>query len=490
VSRSPFADSREVLRLMQAGQWRSALALIDTKLTLEPQSPVLLLQRAQCLMGLGLRAEALAAARAAERSAPTDAALRDAAGTLYSFGNDHASALLSFDAALKQQPNNPQYLYNRAMVRRFLGDLEGAERDYDAAIELSPTDFEAIKNRSDLRVQSAARNHIAQLQQLTERIAGDWRGEVQLRYSLAKELEDLEQYPQSFAQLSQAAKVRREHMRYDAATDLQTVQWIMEAFASVPPEPTAGACTDAPIFVIGLPRSGTTLVERILGSHSTLYSAGELDCFALSMVEAVRARTARAQLPRQALVVESARLDFAALGRDYIRCANAATGRNGRFIDKMPLNYLYCGLIRRALPQAKLVHLTRHPLAVCYAMYKTLFKDGYPFSYDLSEIGQYYIEYRRLMEHWQQILPGAIYSLSYESLVADQRGESEKLLAYCGLPWEEACAQFHQNPSASTTASAAQVRRPIYDSSVAQWRHYESQLSGLRTQLEAAGISL
>ena len=216
---------------MQAGQWRNALTQIDARLALEPQNAALLLQRAQCLMGLGLRAEALAAARAAERSAPTDAALRDAVGTLYSFVNDHASALLSFDAALKQQPNHPQYLYNRATVRRSVGDLEGAERDYDAAIELSPTDFEAIKNRSDLRVQTLERNHIAQLQQLTDRIAGDWRGEVQLRYSLAKELEDLAQYPQSFAQLSQAAKVRRAHMRYDAAMDLHTVQWIMQAFS-------------------------------------------------------------------------------------------------------------------------------------------------------------------------------------------------------------------------------------------------------------------
>jgi tetratricopeptide (TPR) repeat protein len=488
MSGRPNANAHEMIRLMQAGQWSAALEQADRLLMRDPQSAPLLLQRAQCLMGLGQRAEALTAARAAERCAPADAALRDAAGTLYSFGNDHHSALLSFDAAVKLKPGNAQFLYNRATVRRFLGDLEGAERDYDEAIALQPTDFEAIKNRSDLRVQSADRNHVAQLETLASRAAGDWRGEVQLRYSLAKELEDLGQYPQSFTQLSRAARIRREHMRYDAATDLQTVQWIMEAFPSVPQAATAGACEDAPIFVIGLPRSGTTLVERILGSHSSLFSAGELDCFAISIVEAVRAQTSRAQLPRQALVAQSAHLDFAALGRDYVRCANMATRRTGRFIDKMPLNYLYCGLIRRALPQAKLLHLTRHPLASCYAMYKTLFKDGYPFSYDLAEIAQYYVGYRRLMDHWQTVMPGAIHSVSYEALVADQLTESRKLLEFCGLEWEEACAQFHENPAASTTASASQVRRPIYDSSVAQWRHYESQLSGLRTQLEAAGI--
>ncbi len=475
---------------MQAGQWRAALQRIDPALALNPHSAPLLLQRAQCLMALGQRTESLAAARSAESCAPADAALRDAAGTLHSYGNDHAAALSSFDAAVRLEPRNAQFLYNRATVRRFLGDIAGAERDYDEAIEIAPTDFEAIKNRSDLRVQTVERNHVAQLQMLAARGGGDWRGEVQLRYSLAKELEDLGRFAQSFDQLSQAARIRREHMRYDAALDLHTVQWIMEAFPSVPQSPAPLGCSDAPIFVVGLPRSGTTLVERILGSHSTLFSAGELDCFAISIVEGVRAQTARAQMPRRELVMQSANLDFASLGRDYIRRAEAATGRSGRFIDKMPLNYLYCGLIRRALPFAKLVHLTRHPMAVCYAMYKTLFKDGYPFSYDLGEIAQYYIGYRRLMDHWQKVMPDAIYSVSYESLIADQLGESAKLLQFCGLEWEDACAQFHRNPAASTTASASQVRRPIYDSSVTQWRHYESQLSGLRAQLEAAGIAM
>jgi hypothetical protein len=156
----------------------------------------------------------------------------------------------------------------------------------------------------------------------------------------------------------------------------------------------------------------------------------------------------------------------------------------------MPLNYLYCGLIRRALPEAKVVHLTRHPMAACYAMYKTLFKDGYPFSYDLDEIGRYYLGYRRLMAHWQAIMPGVVYELNYESLIADQPGETRKLLRFCGLEWEDACGQFHQNTAPSTTASAAQVRRPIYNSSIAQWKHYEQQLSGLRAQLEAAGIPI
>lgn len=187
----------------------------------------------------------------------------------------------------------------------------------------------------------------------------------------------------------------------------------------------------------------------------------------------------------------AATLDFAALGHDYLRRARASLDLDSerRFIDKMPLNYLYCGLIRRALPSARIIHVTRHPMAVCYAMYKTLFKQGYPFSYDLDEIAQYYLAYRRLMHHWHRVMPGSIQEISYERLIADQRGASQELVAFCGLDWEEACAAFHQNPAASTTASAAQIRRPLYETSVSQWRHYESQLAALSARLRAAGLT-
>lgn len=154
----------------------------------------------------------------------------------------------------------------------------------------------------------------------------------------------------------------------------------------------------------------------------------------------------------------------------------------------MPLNYLYCGIIRRALPSARIVHLTRHPMAACYAIYKTLFKDGYPFSYDLDELARYYASYRRLMAHWQATMPGVIHEVRYEQLVADQLPESRRLLAHCGLEWQDACGEFHVNPVATTTQSAAQVRRPMYTSSIAQWRHYEGELSGLRARLAELGI--
>ena len=521
---------RAVLRLMQARDWRGAdaacrhlnaafpefaaawfaashialaqgaaapaLDAIDKAAALEPKNSTFRLHRATCLLALHRRREALDAADAAQRCEPADPTILDAVGTLRSHAHDQQRALAAYDRAVALAPRDARFRYNRASVRRFVGDLAGAEADYDRVIALQPRDYEAYLNRSELRVQTAARNHVTQLDALAAQPFADWRGEVQIRYALAKEYEDLGDYQKSFEHLRRGADKRREHMNYDVANDVSTVDWIIEAFPREPgatggrPGGAAHVAEDSPIFIVGLPRSGTTLVERILDSHSLISSAGELDSFALALVDAARRRSGRAQLPRRELVALCATLDFAALGQDYLRRARGAFGGGGRFIDKMPLNYLYCGLLLRALPNAKIIHMTRHPMAAGYAMYKTLFKDGYPFSYDLADIGRYYVAYRRLMDHWRRTLPGAIYELSYEQLVADQVGETRKLLAYCGLEWQDTCADFHRNPTPTTTASASQVRRPVYDSSVAQWRHYAAQLATLSDALASAGIAL
>jgi tetratricopeptide (TPR) repeat protein len=465
------------------GDLAPALEAIDRAVTLEPTNAAFRLHRAGCLLAQRRRRDAIDAAGSAERCASVTPGILDAIGTLFSNANEQRRALAAYDRAAALAPEDPRILYNRAAVRRFLGDFEGAEADYDRTIALNPKDFEAYLNRSDLRIQTAGRNHVRQLEALVTQPFPDGRGEVQIRYALAKEYEDLGDHAQSFAHLQKGADKRRQHMTYDVATDVATVDWIIEAFPQGPAQAVRGAAEDSPVFIVGLPRSGTTLVERILGSHSSVTPAGELDCFAMSMVDAARVRAGRS-VPRRELVALSATLDFAALGRDYLRRAHGAFEGGERFIDKMPLNYLYCGLILRALPNAKIVHMTRHPMAAGYAMYKTLFKDGYPFSYDLQDIGRYYAAYRRLMDHWRRTMPASIYELSYERLVTDQLGESRKLLAYCGLDWEDSCANFHRNPSATTTASASQVRRPIYDSSVAQWRNYARQLAPLGDALK------
>jgi tetratricopeptide (TPR) repeat protein len=476
-----------------------ALQQVEAALRGAPHSPRLLLQRAQCLLALGQTARACEAAAAAQLWAATDAAVLDAIGNVFTKAGDQARALAAFEQAVALAPDEPHFAFNRATVRRFLGDLDGAERDYDRVLRQKPEDYEAYLNRSELRVQSPDRNHTVELEARLARGAKGWHGEVALRYALAKEYEDLAQYALSFEHLTRGARVRREHLRYDIATDLATVDWIIEAYPevwladAVAASSVAAASADgAPVFIVGLPRSGSTLVERILGSHSAIRAAGELAHFALAVVAAVAAVAGARPGPisRRELVRRSAGIDFGHLGCDYLSRVRAAGMTAARFTDKMPLNYLYCGLIQRALPRARIVHVHRGPMAACYAMFKTLFKDGYPFSYDLEEIGRYYIGYRRLMDHWQAVLPGCIYELSYEALIANQRVETQRLLEFCRLEWEEDCMQFHANTSASTTASAVQVRRPLYATAVAQWRNYARQLEPLRRQLVAAGINV
>jgi tetratricopeptide (TPR) repeat protein len=452
----------------------------------------LLIYRAQCLAALGRHRDACEAAAEALRSAPPDPVLLDAIGGVFSHANDQERALAAFDRAVALAPGNAHFIFNRAAVYRFLGRLRAAEADYDRVIGLQPADYEAYLNRAELRTQSADSNHIGALEALLAQGIEDWQGEVQVRYALAKEYEDTGDYQKSFQHLEAGARKRRNHLHYDVAVDVATVDWIMDAFPgeAAGPGPSRGATPlEAPIFIVGLPRSGTTLVDRILGSHTAVHCAGELTHFALCIVDAVRRRSGAAQLARRELVAGSANLDFAALGRDYLDRVPELPAGARRFTDKMPLNYLYCGLIRRALPNAKIVHLTRQPMAQCYAMYKTLFKDGYPFSYDLDDIARYYIAYRRLMDHWHATLPGAILTMSYEALIEDQLGQTRKLLDFCGLDWQDACADFHRNPAPSTTASAVQVRRPLYDTSVSQWRQYASHLAPLAEQLRAAGIA-
>jgi tetratricopeptide (TPR) repeat protein len=416
-------------------------------------------------------------------------------GDFSSVADDYSSALAAYDQAIALAPARARYWFNRAAVRRFLGELELAERDYDTALKLEPTDGEAWLNRSDLRVQSPERNHLPQLESALARGPADWRFRVPLRYALAKEYEDVGDYARSWQHLHAAAQLRRQHLQYDPQLDLDTVQWLIEALpAGVPVAAPAVRAGPQPIFIIGLPRTGSTLVDRILGNHSEVCSAGELTDFGTAVTEQTRRvqRAPHAPPPsRKDLVMSSAHLDFAALGADYLRRVQPRLRQQlPRFTDKLPLNYLYCGLIARALPSARIVHVTRHPMAVCYAMYKVLFGQGYPFSYDLGEIADYYIAYRRLMEHWRTSLPGRVYEVAYEDLVSDPEGQGRALLAALDLAWQDQCLQSHSNAAPVATASASQVRRPIYTSSVSLWRRYEPQLAPLRSRLLAAGVAL
>jgi len=464
-----------------------ALKAINRAVGLQAEHTGWLLQQANCLMRLGRSREArplvisLAAGKMASGWQYATLAL------LLSRLELQEEAAEQYRCAIALEPNHADHYYNLATVQRFLGDFAASEANLDRAIALNPGEFEAYSLRSQLRKQTPDNNHVAELEQLLEKGVGEPRGEVRVLHALAKELEDLGQAHRSFACLKRGATLRRSLMRYDVANDLQTMDAISAHFdAAQFDRKRQGYDNGEAIFILGMPRTGTTLVERIIGSHSDVHAAGELNNFAIELTRLA----GQPGLTREALVARSTQLDFAALGRNYIESTRPATGHSPRFIDKMPLNFLYAGLIHLALPQARLIHLERHPLDTCYAIYKTLFQDAYPFSYTLEELGRYYVAYHRLMQHWQSVMPGVIHTVSYEQVVQHTETQSHALLAACGLPWQEQCLRFYDNPQSSTTASASQVRMPVYHSSLNRWRQYREQLQPLIDILHTAGINL
>jgi tetratricopeptide (TPR) repeat protein len=467
----------------------AALALIDKCLADDPDDVQCLLQQAECLMALGRRSEALAAAAAAARH-PADIAAHDVVGQFLVNAREYVQALAIYDRAVAAAPTNVQMLAKRSIMHRFLGNFDLAERDNEAVLALSPSDPEALKALVDLRDQTPDRNSIAALKAALTTTAPQSTGAAALHFALAKSYEDLGDFTASWRHLSTGNRLERARSGYNPDTDRAVIDQIISGFPQI--EALRPDTTHArPIFIVGLPRTGTTLVERITGSHSQVHSAGELPALSQAIASAHGRAGQRRALDWREFAAGLGQLEGESIARDYLALSVAQRGDRQRFSDKQPTNFFYCALILRAFPNAHIVHLTRKPLAACYAIYRTRFDAGFPFAYDLDELGDFYIGYRRLMAHWHRVLPGRILDVPYEDLVTAQEPTTRRLLEYLELPFEQACLDFHLNPAAATTtASSVQVRRPLYDSSLQHWRHFETQLAPLRARLEAAGIEV
>lgn len=476
---------------LRIGDPNAALRAASRALSIEPDQPEWLLQKAKCLLVLGRREEARAIAQGMSNRLFRTAALSSAVGLLMSTLEMHEQAELLFLDAVKLEPGVAGHHYNLATVQRFLGKLDKAEVNLDKTLELNPGDPEALAVRSGLRRQTPDNNHIAELKASLARLAMSPRQTVSTCYALAKELEDIGDYPGSFSYLKRGADTRRGHVNYDVKRDIQTMATIRDVYQeSMFAKADSGFINASPIFVIGMPRTGTTLVERILGSHSAVHAAGELNDFALSLVRIARELSGKQAVSGASLVALSRNIDFASLGRLYIRSTRERLSECVHFVDKMPMNFLYAGLIHLALPKAKIIHVERDPMDTCYAIYKTLFENAYPYSYDLSELGHYYVAYKQLMDHWHRVMPGVMHTIKYEHLVTDQRSATQAMLEYCLLSWEEQCLRSHEGGGHSATASAAQVRNPVHQESIGRWKHYRSELQPLADIFLAADIAI
>ena len=402
----------------------------------------------------------------------------------------HQRANELYRRATQVAPGEPRFWYNLACSERSLGRLIEAEAACDRAIALDATAYPTYLLRSELRVQSAQANHVDELAALLARPDAGYRAQVFLGYALGKELDDLGRYDEAFHWFASAARARRQRLDYDVATDERKLLRIAEAYPAAvrlaasrtaPAGASGGVDSSRYIFVVGLPRSGTTLVERILSGLEGVRSNGETDHFSHALLAAARGAGD--------VFARAAAAEPQAVAAGYARLADPGLGAR-RIIEKLPLNYLYAGAIRRALPEAQILLVSRSPLDSCFAMFRTLFAAGYPFSYDLAELGRYYAAYQRLIDHWRATLGEGLHEVAYEELVRDPRLIGAVLARACGLEWSDAAVEIQNNRSVSLTASAAQVRRPIYGSSSGRWRHYRGHLAGLMAALRAGAVTL
>jgi tetratricopeptide (TPR) repeat protein len=484
------ADALFLLGVIAAehGNFAKALDVIDRAVALDAGRADYHAQRGRCLLPLNRPREAFEAAQRAWSLAPADALTLDTIGVVMTRTGAHAEALAPFTRAVEQDPEKPAYHYNLGASLQFVGHLAAAAAEYRRALALDSSFHRAWSSLAQVERGALAPEEVAALERMLEDPLLDADGELHVCHALAKHSEDEEQYARAFRYLERGKRRKAAALRYDFRDDAQlfaAAQRLPEALAS---RPAPGHPSTEPIFIVGMPRTGTTLVERILSSHPDVFAAGELTNFALVVKRATATPSNR--VLDAATLAAAVSCDPAGLGAAYVDSTRPRTGHTARFIDKMPLNFLYAPLIARALPRAKIICLQRNALDTCLSNYRQLFATTfsyYNYTYDLLDTGRYYLAFRESTRHWREALGPSYLEVRYEDVVLDTEREARRLVEFCGLGWDERCLAFQDNAAPVATASSAQVRQPIYRSAVERWRHYERELTPLRALLEAAG---
>ena len=439
-------------------------------------------------VGEGRIAAAESALREVRRVQPNDPMVIELTGTVLNSLGEYEAAELFFERAHEMSPQNPSALMNLGNVRVFLGKIDDAVALFKRAIDLEPNSAQCHWGLAN-SAKAKDDTHIKTMQGLIESGRQSKRSQGFLHYAIGKENEDLGNWPEAFSAFTQGARARRETVEFNEADETAMFEAIKETYtaqwlANCP----AGAEDPAPIFVLGQPRTGTTLIERVITSHSQVYSAGELQQFGLAVRRA--SRHANPKRFSKELFIAAATVNPAEIGNMYLRSTAKLRDKSPFFVDKLPVNYLNIPLILAALPRAKIVHLVRGPMDACFASFKQLFADAYLHSYDQSEMARHHARYRDLMAHFRQEFPGRIVDISYEDTARDLEPNARKLINALKLDWEDACLNFHESSSGVATASSVQVREPAHTRSIGRWRRYETELLPMMGELTRLGVPL
>ena len=470
--------------LCDLARYEEARDFLQRAIALNPAEPAAYNALGVALNGLGRQAEAIAAFESAVAANPRFVLSWNNLGLVARNGGELEKAAGAFRSALAIEPGNVEALANFAATALELGDVGEAERAFDRALQLSPRTARLYRGRADVRPARPGDEHVAAAERLYEQAdslaAAD---RIELHFALARMYEDLERFDESFDHLLAGNALKRATIVYDEAAILGYFDRAMAAFGAARMRELRGLGdpSEAPVFIVGMPRSGTTLVEQLLASHPNVRAGGErADVYAALTEHSIRLRT---HYPEFASTLDAAALR--ALGARYLERAGVPPQSGLRHTDKMPSNFLHLGAIALMLPNAKIVHVRRDPVDTCLSCFANLFAEEQPHVYDLAELGRYYRAYRRLMEHWRSVLPdGMLLELQYEEIVADLEGQARRLLAHAGLAWDASCLAFYRTRRPVRTASAAQVRRPVYSSSIGRHRRYGARLAPLLAALE------
>lgn len=399
---------------------------------------------------------------------------------------DQARAKAIYQRLLAQKADQPQLWQNLGHVLKTLGEQADAVHAYRQAVTYQPTMGEAWWSLANLKTVKLGAEDIAAIERALQSLeeAGAEREEdiFHLHFALGKACEDAKDYAAAFRHYDRGNRLRRKSVRHDADAFSAEAAAAADVFtgAFLAERGPGGCAAPDPIFIVGLPRSGSTLVEQILASHSQVEGTMELSEMMI-IAGRLQSRVDEGEFPDfGAMIASLTPADRLRLGEEYIERTRVhrQTGKP-LFIDKMPNNWQHVGLIKLVLPNAKIIDARRHPLSCCLSAWKQHFARGQAFSYDMGEIGRYYRDYVALMAAFDAAAPGAVHRVIYERMVADTRGEVERLLDYLGLPFEEECLAFWQNKRAVRTASSEQVRTPIFTDAVEHWRHFEPYLAPL-----------
>lgn len=402
-------------------------------------------------------------------------------GILYSSFNEEL-AINSYKKAIELNPNYAEAYFNMASVLRQLGKKNESIKCYQKAININPEYVDAHKNLSAMKVYKNNDSQIKQMESILLKSDLSQQDRISINFAMAKVCEDLGNSKDFFKFLDKGNSLRKQELRYSFDLDKELIAKIKEVFSSESFKIDNSLLEPSqlrPIFILGMPRSGTTLVEQIISSHSKVFGAGELEYISKYSFEELKLhyRSERSKFSNES---------FNSIRQNYLNSILKLNLSEYIFTDKMPLNFRCIGFILNAFPEAKIVHLNRDAIATCWSIYKYYFKsDGNGYSYNINDLISYYALYKDLMEYWHKLYPNRIYDIYYEKLTTNQESETRKLLKYCDLEWDENCMNFHKNQRAVKTTSALQVREKMYQGSSEAWKKYESYLKPLINGLKS-----